>query len=130
MKTTSLTFALSGGIILAACQSGSNQRAPESADRQPVVSRAMEDLGKLQEALDRFATNNGGSYPDSLTPLVTPDVNGATYLGTTELPLDPWGVEYAYEPPGSGSDKARVFSYGQDGAPGGEGADADIVIHV
>ena len=130
MKTTSLIFALFGGITLTACQSELNQRAPESADRQPVVSRAMEDMGRLQRALDRFATNNGGSYPDSLTPLVTPDVNGATYLGTTELPLDPWGVEYAYEPPGSGSDKARVFSYGQDGAPGGEGADADIVIHV
>ncbi len=128
MKTTSLTLLLLGGAILTACQSESNQRAPESADLQPAVSRAMEDMGKLQEALDRFAINNGGSYPDSLTPLVTPDVNGATYLGTTELPLDPWGVEYAYEPPGSGSDKARVFSYGQDGAPGGEGSSADIVL--
>jgi len=128
MKTTSLTLLLLGGAILTACQSESSQRAPESADPQPAVSRAMEDMGKLQEALDRFAINNGGSYPDSLTPLVTPDVNGATYLGTTELPLDPWGVEYAYEPPGSGSDKARVFSYGQDGAPGGEGSSADIVL--
>ena len=130
MKTTPLTLLLFGGIFLTACQTDSNQSPPDSAEQQPAASRAMEDIIKLQSALDRFATNNGGRYPGSLTPLVTPDVNGATYLGTTELPLDPWGVEYAYEPPGSGSDKARVFSYGQDGAPGGEGADADIVIHV
>ena len=35
----------------------------------------------LYVALDEYAVNNGGHYPDSLEVLVTPDENGATYLG-------------------------------------------------
>ena len=41
------------------------------------------------------------------------------------LPRDPWGNSYQYLNPGVRGE-IDVFSFGADGAPGGEGADADI----
>ena len=41
------------------------------------------------------------------------------------LPKDPWGNPYQYLNPGVRGE-IDVFSYGADGAPGGEGNDADI----
>jgi general secretion pathway protein G len=41
------------------------------------------------------------------------------------MPKDPWGNEYKYLSPGLRGE-IDVFSYGRDGAPGGEGVDADI----
>lgn len=40
------------------------------------------------------------------------------------VPNDPWGNAYVYVP--TGPDWADVMSYGADGRPGGEGANADI----
>ena len=41
-----------------------------------------------------------------------------------EIPLDPWGNPYVYEPQ---SDSYLVlYSMGADGKPGGEGTDADV----
>lgn len=39
------------------------------------------------------------------------------------VPLDPWGTPYGYE---LREGRPVVWSYGADGAPGGEGEDADI----
>ena len=41
------------------------------------------------------------------------------------IPKDPWGNAYVYVSPGSHGDY-DISSYGADGAPGGEGEDADI----
>ena len=41
------------------------------------------------------------------------------------LPNDPWGAPYQYLNPGVYGE-VDVMSYGADGAPGGEGKDADI----
>ena len=41
------------------------------------------------------------------------------------LPKDPWGHDYHYLQPGAHGE-IDVFSLGADGAPGGEGNDADI----
>lgn len=44
-----------------------------------------------------------------------------------EIPLDPWGRAYAYRSPGEANPAAYdLVSYGRDGAPGGEGEDADV----
>lgn len=51
-----------------------------------------------------------------------------------ELPADPWGRPYVYEPPaadatgapGAPQVRARVISYGADGQEGGEGVNADV----
>lgn len=89
-------------------------------------SAAKVDVQTIATALDEFAMRNGGQYPDSLEMLVTPDENGYTFLKARSLPKDPWGNEYQYEPPFSGEPRARVFSFGKDGAPGGSGDDKDI----
>jgi general secretion pathway protein G len=84
------------------------------------------DILSIESAIEEFAKANGGKFPDSLEALVTPDVNGHTYLEGTRVPKDPWGREYLYEPPGPGQPHPIIRSYGKDGQPGGEGDDADI----
>lgn len=43
-----------------------------------------------------------------------------------EIPKDPWKRDYVYTSPGEHGDY-DIISYGQDGAPGGEGNNLDIV---
>ena len=40
---------------------------------------------------------------------------------------DPWGHPYIYKFPGDHGDEPDIISYGADGAPGGDGINADIV---
>jgi len=80
---------------------------------QNTIAKA--DITAIMASLTEYAINNSGKYPDSLEPLVTPDSNG-----------HPWKHEYQYEPPQPGHPLPRVISYGRDGAPGGDGEDADI----
>jgi general secretion pathway protein G len=85
---------------------------------------------QIRAAMDIFLTDVG-RYPsesDGLAALLTPPP-GATswagpYLKDGRLPLDPWGRAYLFQP--STDMPNRVVSYGADGAPGGEGANADI----
>jgi general secretion pathway protein G len=44
-----------------------------------------------------------------------------------EVPLDPWGNPYLYKFPGEHGDEPDIVSLGADGAPGGEGNNADIM---
>ena len=88
--------------------------------------KAEVDITSIASALTEFAIANGGKFPDSLEVLVTPDVNGHTFLEGNHVPKDPWGHEYMYEPPGPGQPQPIVKSYGKDGQPGGEGDDADM----
>lgn len=90
------------------------------------VGKAKADIVAIVNALDQFAVENNGRYPDSLEALVTPDSNGNTYLNQEVVPKDPWKNEYGYEPPGAGQSKPRVFTMGADGVPGGEAKDADF----
>lgn len=90
------------------------------------LGRVKADIATIESALAEYAINNSGRYPDSLEPLVTPDVNAATYLGTTEMPRDPWGREYLYEPPGPGTPTPRIYTLGSDNRAGGRGEDADV----
>ena len=43
-----------------------------------------------------------------------------------DIPADPWQNEYVYESPGPNGQDFLIASYGADGAPGGEGDNADI----
>ncbi len=49
------------------------------------------------------------------------------YLEDT-LPLDPWGNAYRYDVPGANKQAFALYSFGADGASGGEGDNADIGI--
>lgn len=84
------------------------------------------DISTICSAIDTYMIENGGKAPESLDILVQPDENGIAYLKDySSTPQDPWKNPYEYEPP-SGNRPYRVFSYGADGQPGGEGDDADI----
>jgi len=41
------------------------------------------------------------------------------------VPLDPWNGDYVYTYPGEHGD-FDIVTYGQDGAPGGDGENADV----
>jgi general secretion pathway protein G len=90
------------------------------------VGKAKADIVAIEGAINEYAIRNMGRYPESLEALITPDESGLAYLDRESIPKDPWGVEYQYEPPGPGTVKFRVLSYGADGEPGGEGKDRDI----
>jgi general secretion pathway protein G len=101
---------------------------PNLLQRFGVAQRkkAEIDIAQLESAVTQFTLENNGRQPESLELLVTPDENNRTFLkGFTSVPRDPWGHPYEYEPPSAGKE-FRIYSLGADGAPGGEGDDADI----
>jgi general secretion pathway protein G len=129
-KKTKLTLAIIGctfGLVVLFLI-GPTLLLPLVLDRLSSVQRkkAELDIGALMSAVDTYAVNNGGAFPETLEVLIVPDENGATYLkDQRQLPMDPWKHAYEYFPPKEGTD-FRIVSYGADGKPGGEGSDADI----
>ena len=94
--------------------------------RKAFQDKAEIDILAIDSALQEYAISNNTRYPESLEELVTPDENGYRFLKQMKVPVDPWGNEYGYEPPGSGRPDPRIFTLGRDGAPGGDGEDTDI----
>jgi general secretion pathway protein G len=97
------------------------------------VIAAKQDIASLMQALKLYRLDNQ-RYPTTeqgLQALLTkptgapipPNWKAGGYV--ERLPKDPWGGPYQYLYPGVRSE-IDVFSYGADGAPGGEGNDADI----
>ena len=102
----------------------------------PKLGKGKQHAAKAQielfgEALDQFRLDTG-RYPttsEGLEALIrNPGVEGwdGPYLRKNIVPKDPWGRPYHYQSPGSHGDY-DLFSYGADGAPGGEGENKDIV---
>lgn len=101
-------------------------------DEARVVA-AKHDISALGQALKLYKLDNG-SYPTTeqglkaliAKPGVAPVPNNWKTGGYLDkLPQDPWGRDYQYLSPGV-KGEVDVFSYGADGAVGGEGTDADI----
>lgn len=98
-----------------------------------VVSRlfkAQRETAKINiqtiaSAVTEYQIDNNGVTPDSLQALVDKDENGNSYLDMDRIPVDPWDREYGYEP-AQGGLEFRVFTYGKDGEPGGDGDDRDL----
>jgi general secretion pathway protein G len=92
-------------------------------------SAAKTQIELLGQALDSYRLDTG-HYPstsEGLNALVTS--TGATgwdgpYLKKA-LPNDPWGKPYQYQSPGTHGEY-DLFSYGADGAPGGESENKDV----
>lgn len=84
----------------------------------------------FEQALDQYRLDVG-HYPSSeqgLNVLETKPENERRWAGPylkKKLPLDPWGNAYIYKFPGDHSD-FDIYSYGNDGKPGGDGESADI----
>jgi general secretion pathway protein G len=89
----------------------------------------IDDFGA---ALDLFYLDTG-RYPSSgeglqalvAAPAGSEDWNGP-YLKKSELPKDPWKYEFHYQSPGEHGEY-DLYSYGKDGAPGGDDENSDIV---
>jgi len=89
--------------------------------------KASVELADLRQALEVYASTHRGAYPGTLDELVQPDAQGHTILrDERELPRDPWGRDYVYEPAAPARAKPRLFTLGRDGKPGGSGADEDL----
>lgn len=87
------------------------------ASRRFPVRRAGDLLIQTARAVERFRQTNGRS-PSSLDELVP------AYLSSR--PVDPWGrpLDYRMKPGGG----YRLDCLGADGAEGGEGENADVVV--
>jgi general secretion pathway protein G len=98
---------------------------------QSKQAAAKAQIELLGAALDQYRLDIG-AYPLSqvgLEALVkNPNLanwNGP-YLKKTLVPVDPWGKPYQYKCcPGDHGDY-DIWSHGADGAPGGEGENADV----
>ena len=84
--------------------------------------QALMDIMTIEAAIEAYRKDHG-DWPKTLAALVVPDKNGWTYI---TLPLDPWKRPYRYDPPTDTEARARVYTLGRDGLPGGTGDDADI----
>jgi general secretion pathway protein G len=103
-----------------------------SQDRA-MREKAKADISTLEQALDTYRLENL-AYPTTeqgLRALVEPPAGLSRpdryrqggYI--RRLPEDPWGNPYQYANPGR-QGRYDVYSFGADGAPGGEGDGADI----
>lgn len=91
------------------------------------VTATKTQIDSLSMAIKDYYLDND-NYPARLEDLIRDtgdDKWDGPYLEKEELPTDPWGNEFEYRQ----RDDAlgyEVLSYGKDGAPGGEGLNADI----
>lgn len=97
------------------------------------VLAARQDVASLLQALklyrldnQRYPTTEQGLQALVAQPSTSPVPRNWKAGGYLErLPMDPWGNPYQCLSPGLRGE-IDVFSFGADGAPGGEGNDADI----
>ncbi len=80
------------------------------------------ELFKLD--VGRFPTNEEGLDALIRKPVNATGWNGP-YLKSSSVPLDPWGRSYKYANPGP-KGEPEILTLGADGAPGGEGENADV----
>lgn len=101
-----------------------------SQDRA-MVTKARADIATLEQAMEMYRLDNL-SYPPAgdLNALVAPPAGSQAgryrpggYI--KNLPKDPWGRPYQLAVPGR-TGAFDIYSLGADGAPGGEGENADI----
>jgi general secretion pathway protein G len=124
VKAASLScFVFTAGIFLL----GSGHRSMTAKTR----------IAMLESALAAFDMDNG-RYPtteEGLAALVEvpPALQGSSaypaggYLREQRVPDDPWGHAFLYRIPGQHNPEGfDLWSPGADGAPGGEGIDADV----
>ena len=96
------------------------------------VEAAKAEISTIENAMKFYRLDNF-AYPSSeqgIEALVTkpndPNVKNWNPGGYLErMPSDPWGNAYLYLSPGN-QGEIDVYTLGADGAPGGEGNNADI----
>ena len=94
------------------------------------VLAAKQDIDTFTQALKLYRLDNQ-RYPSTeqglqaliTKPTIPPNWKTGGYID--RLKLDPWGLAYQYQMPGTRGE-VDVFSYGADGIPGGVDINADI----
>jgi general secretion pathway protein G len=95
--------------------------------KQQTAKTQVEMIG---QALDAFRLDVG-RYPNTTEGLAALQTNpgadgwNGPYLKKQGVPNDPWGKPYQYQCPGQHGDY-DLFSYGADGAVGGDGENKDV----
>jgi general secretion pathway protein G len=97
------------------------------------VIAAKQDIASLLQALklyrldnQRYPTTEQGLQALVVKPVAVPvPLNWKAGGYVERLPKDPWGNLYQYLNPGLRGE-VDIFSFGADGASGGDGNDADI----
>ena len=96
------------------------------------VTQARAQIQNFMTALGTYKLDTG-TYPTTeqgLRALRERPQDAAQWAGPympQDIPKDPWGHDYVYKYPGEHGDEPDVSSLGADGAPGGEGLNADLV---
>ncbi len=101
------------------------------------VAAARTQIERFRVALQMYVNDNGMLPTEAQglealvrkpgIPPIPPNYPAhGGYLDAHEVPPDPWGNPYDYRVPGRGGEPYEIISYGADGAPGGEGEDAEI----
>ena len=95
------------------------------------LAAAKSDISTLSSALEQYRLDNA-NYPstdDGLMALRVRPSDANNWKGPyleKDIPNDPWGNQYVYQQPGPSGEDFLISSYGADGAPGGDGNNADI----
>src|SRR5271163_1339755 len=95
-------------------------------------TQAHAQVNSFMTALGAYKLDTG-TYPSTdmgLAALRVKPENVNQWAGPylpQDIPMDPWGHAYLYKYPGDHGDEPDLISLGADGAPGGEGNNADIV---
>ncbi|UFS71597.1 type II secretion system major pseudopilin GspG [Geomonas sp. RF6] len=99
------------------------------------VADAKVQIKNIETALKLYKLDSGNfpSTEQGLAALVTKPTTGKIpnnykaegYLENKNVPKDPWGNDYVYLSPGEHGDY-DLYSFGADGARGGEEKNADI----
>ena len=95
------------------------------------IAKAKSDIATVSSLLQQYRLDND-RFPtteEGLNALRVRPGSARNWKGpytTKDIPMDPWGNPYLYQSPGPDGQDFLVTSYGEDGAPGGEGNAADI----
>jgi general secretion pathway protein G len=101
------------------------------------ATTARAQIKQIEAALDFYRMDNGRYptteqgldalvHPPSIEPLPR-NYRPEGYLQGGEVPKDPWSGRYEYESPGTHNAYSfDLWTLGADGAPGGDGPNADI----
>ena len=89
------------------------------------IQNFMTALGSYKLDTGMFPTTEQGLAALRVRPEGVGQWNGP-YM-PQDIPKDPWAHDYVYKYPGEHGDEPDIISLGQDGQPGGDGLNADIV---
>ncbi len=103
-------------------------------DERARVETTKASLQSIASALEMYKLDNG-TYPttqEGLSALVNKPESAKHWAAggyLKDVPKDSWGNDFQYVAPGPNHTPYDLYSFGADGAQGGDGDNADIHAH-